>query len=207
MDDYKTIGCNGYVSMAVTAAGNANPPEPRYNSTWKVSEVFKVFKKWGRNSKLDLRLLTWKLTVLLLLFSAQRGQTIWLLALSGLIETEEGVVFKMRHQLKHNKLGEPLSVIRFAKFAADTRLCPVRCLKTYIQRTKDRRGKIDQLLILTVKPYRAVGRQTVSNWVKKMLARAGIVTAKYKAHSTRSAATSDVARKGIGQTMTNMLLK
>lgn len=199
-----TIGCNRYVSMAVTAAGNFKPPEPRYSSTWKVSDVFRVFKRWGRNSVLNLRLLTWKVTVLLLLCTAQRGQTIWLLPLSGLVETEEGVVFKMRHQLKHNKPGEPLSIIKIAKFRQDTRLCPVRCLKSYIERTKVRRGDIDQLLISTVKPYRAVGRGTVSNWVKKMLQRAGIDTGKYKAHSTRSAATSDVTKKGINM---NSLLR
>lgn len=138
-------------------------------------------------------------TVLLLLCTAKQGQTIWLLPLSGLIEIEEGVVFKMRHQLKHNRPGEPLSVIKIARFRQDTRLCLVRCLKTNITRTKVRRGQIDQLLISTVKPYRAVGRGTLSNWVKKMLGRAGIDTGKYKAHSTRSVATSDVTRKGINK--------
>lgn len=67
-----------------------------------------------------------------------------------------------------------------------------------------RKSDIDQLLISTVKPYRAVGRETVSNWVKKMLNKAGIDTGKYKAHSTRSAATSDVTRKGINM---NALLR
>lgn len=200
VDDNNTIGCNRYVSMAVTAAGNTRPPEPRYSSIWKVSDVFKVSKRWGRNSVLNLKLLTWKLTVLLLLCTAQRGQTIWLLSLSGLMETEDGVLFKMCHQLNHNKPGEPLSVIKIAKFRQDMRLCPVKCLKAFIKRTEARRGKIDQLLISTVKPYRAVGRGSVSNWVKKMLDKAGIDTGKYKAHST----TSDVTRKGINM---NALLR
>lgn len=204
VDNFNSIGCNRYVSMTVAAAGNVNPPEPRYSSTWRVADVFKVFKRWGRNSTLKFKWLTWKLTVLLLLCTAQRGQTIWLLPLSGMRETEQGVVFRMKHQLKHNKPGEPLSVIRLAKFSQDTRLCPVQCLKRYVERTKDMRGEIDQLLISTVKPYRAVGRETVSNWVKKMLGMAGVDTGKYKAHSTRSAATSDVTRKGINL---NALLK
>lgn len=170
VDDYHTIGANRYVSMVVSAAGNKNPPEPRYSLTWNVKKVFDVFKGWGRNRLLDLRLLTWKLTVLLLLCTAQRGQTIWLLPLSGMVDTEEGVLFKMKHQLKHNKPGEPLSIIKIARFPQDTRLCPVRCLKTYIKRTKERRGYIDQVLISTVKPYREVSRGTVSNWVKKLLA-------------------------------------
>lgn len=110
----------------------------------------------------------------------------------------------MKHQLKHNKPGEPLSVIKLAKFGQDTRICPIQCLKAYIGKTRERRGNIDQLLISTVKPYRAVGRGTVSNWVKKMLAKAGIDTGKFKAHSTRAAATSDVTNKGINM---NALLR
>lgn len=204
VDNYTTLGNNRYVCMAVAAAGNVKPPKLRYNSTWKVSDVFKVFKRWGRNSTLSVKLLTWKLTVLLLLCTAQRGQTIWLLPLSGLVECEGGVMFKMKHQLKHNKPGDPLSVIKVSKFPEDTRLCPIKCLRAYINKTKERRGKIDQLLISTVKPYRPVGRGTISNWVKKMLNEAGIDTGKYKAHSTRAAATSDVTKKGIN---VNALLK
>lgn len=204
VDSYNTIGANRYISMVVAAAGNAKPPEPRYSSTWNVKDVFNMFKRWGRNTHLSIKLLTWKLTVLLLLCTAQRGQTIWLLPLSGLEYTEEGVSFRMKHQLKHNKPGEPLSVIKIARFPQDTRICPIQCLKAYITKTRDRRGNVDQLLISTVKPYRAVGRSTVSNWVKKMLARAGIDTGKFKAHSTRSAATSDVTKKGINM---NALLR
>lgn len=193
----ETIGCNRYVGLVVTAAGNADPPQPRYSSTWNVRDVFRLFKCWGRNSSLKLHFLTWKLTVLLLLCTAQRGQTIWLLPLSGMEETEDGLIFKMKNMLKHNKPGDPLSVIRVAKFREDRRLCPVQCLRPYVRRTKDLRGEIDQLLISTDKPYRAVGRGTVSNWVKKLLCKAGINTGKFKPHSTRSAATSMVTRKGI----------
>lgn len=49
-----------------------------------------------------------------------------------------------------------------------------------------------------------VQRGTVSNWVKKMLPRAGIYTGKFKAHNTRSAATSNVTSMGINM---NALLK
>lgn len=121
----------------------------------------------------------------------------WLLKLSGMQYVDEGVVFAMQDLLKHNKPGDPLSIIKVAKFPEDTRLCPVQCLKAYVRKTKEIRGEINQLLISTVKPYRAIGRNTVSNWVKRMLDLAGVDTGKYKAHSTRAAATSMVTKKGI----------
>lgn len=202
--DYNTIGSNRYVGMVVAATGNSNPPQPKYSTTWNVKDVFRIFKRWGRNTLLSLQKLSWKLVVLLLLCTAQRGQTIWLLKLSGMSYVEGGVSFRMQDLLKHNKPGDPLSVIRLAKFEDDTRLCPVKCLKAYVKKTKELRGSIDQLLISTVKPYRAIGRNTVSNWVKRMLEKAGINTKKFKAHSTRSAATSMVTKKGID---VNALLK
>lgn len=195
--DYNTVGNNRYVGMVVAASGNANPPKPKYSSTWNVKDVFKVFKRWGRNTSLSLQHLSWKLTLLLLLCTAQRGQTVWLLKLSGMQYVDEGVVFAMQDLLKHNKPGDPLSIIKVAKFPEDTRLCPVQCLKAYVRKTKEIRGEINQLLISTVKPYRAIGRNTVSNWVKRMLDLAGVDTGKYKAHSTRAAATSMVTKKGI----------
>lgn len=133
----------------------------------------------------------------MLLCTAQRGQTIWLLKLSGMSESEEGISFRMSDLLKHNKPGDPLSIIKIARFREDTRVCPVQCLKAYIRKTKELRKGIDELLISTVKPYRAIGRNTVSNWVKRLLDLAGVDTGKFKAHSTRSASTSMVTKKGI----------
>lgn len=195
--DYNTVGSNRYVGMVVAATGNYNPPQPKYSSTWNVKDVFKVFKSWGRNTSLSLKYLSWKLVLLLLLCTAQRGQTIWLLKLSGMSETEDGVVFRMSDLLKHNRPGEPLSIIKIVKFKEDRRLCPVTCLRAYIRKTKELRGDINELLISTIKPYRAIGRNTVSNWVKRMLDRAGVDTGKFKAHSKRSASTSMVTKKGI----------
>lgn len=194
--DYNTVGSNRYVGMVVAATGNYNPPQPKYSSTWNV-KVFNIFRRWGRNTSLSLKCLSWKLVLLLLLCTDQRGQTIWLLKLSGMSETEDGIVFRMSDLLKHNRPGDPLSIIKVMKFKEDRRLCPVTSLNTYIRKTKELRRDINELLISTIKPYKAISRNTVSNWVKRMLDRAGVDTGKFKAHSTRSAATSMVTKKGI----------
>ena len=48
-----------------------------------------------------------------------------------------------------------------------------------------------------VKPHKPVSASTVGRWIKETLKAAGINTATYKAHSTRSASTSKAALAGI----------
>lgn len=52
------------------------------------------------------------------------------------------------------------------------------------------RGGRNQLLLSDVKPYVPVGKATISRWIKTVLARSGIDTNVYSAHSTRAASTS-----------------
>lgn len=132
---HHTIGAHPMVSLVVKGCGNLNPPQPKYDTTWDVTKVFSLFHKWGRNSKLSLLQLSQKLTVLLLLCTAQRGQTVWRMSLSGMSLMDFGIKFRMKHQLKHNKPGEPLSSIKVFEYKKDPDLCPVRCLKEYVHRT------------------------------------------------------------------------
>lgn len=193
----ETVGSDPMVSLVLRGCGNLRPPEPKYDITWDVSKVFKLLDRWGNNSDLSLLRLSKKLTILLLLCSAQRGQTIWRFHLSGLRFTDYGARFNMRHQLKHNKPGEPLSTIKIYAYQPKLNICPVNCLKEYIHRTRKIRKGEDQLLLTSVKPHEAIARNTVSSWTKKVLRAAGIDTSRYGAHSTRAAATSAALTSGI----------
>lgn len=99
----ETIRSHPMVSLVVKGCGNLNPPQPKYDITWDVSLIFKLFHQLGRNSELSLLRLSQKLTVLLLLCTAQCGQTIWYFRLLGMKYTDFGVRFHMQHQLKHKK--------------------------------------------------------------------------------------------------------
>lgn len=193
----ETIGSHPLVSLVVKGCGNINPPEPKYDTTWRVSKIFNLFRKWKSNSKLSLLELSHKLTVLLLLCTAQRGQTIWRFNLSGLKFTDYGLRCNMRHQLKHNKPGESLSSIKVYAYNEEKTLCPVRCIREYIRRTRGIRNGEDQLLISSRKPYARVARNTVSSWTKKVFRAAGIDTQVFAPHSTRAASTSAAIAQGI----------
>lgn len=49
---------------------------------------------------------------------------------------------------------------------------------------------MDQLLISYQKPHKPVSTNTIARWLKNVMAKAGIDTSVYKAHSMRAAVTS-----------------
>lgn len=192
-----TIGSDWMVGRVVKGCGNLKPPEPKYDTTWDVSKVFRLLESWGRNTDLTLLRLSKKTVILLLLCTAHRGQTVWMFKKSGLKWTDYGARFNMDCQLKHNQPGEPLSTIKVYEYPRNRNICPVHSLRAYMDRTKSLRGKINQVFITTTKPYRAVARNTISGWVKKVLSAAGIDTTRFASHSTRAASTSAALASGI----------
>lgn len=123
---------------------------------------------------MSLYRLTVKVTVLLLLLTAQRGQTVCRLNVSGLEFLEDKMVFKLHHLLKHNKPGNPLDTLIVPACPADSLLCPVRAVKRYLLATRLHRKGSDQLLLGTRPPFLPVSRDSVSRWTKNVLKWAGI---------------------------------
>ena len=79
-------------------------------------------------------------------------------------------------------------------FKDDSCLCPCAAVLAFVERTKswreERGADADPLLRAMSPPHGAVSPATVSRWIKGLLARAGVDTDKFKAHSVRGAATS-----------------
>ena len=73
-------------------------------------------------------------------------------------------------------------------FPKSPSICPILSLKTYLDRTAllyhtDARN----LFISQRKPHQSVKAQTLAQWMKNIMADAGIDTAVFKQHSTCSA--------------------
>lgn len=202
--DAMTIGKNDFVCSTVKGANEVNPSLPRYASFWDVRLVLNLFQRWGRNSRLTLYRMTVKVTVLLLLLTAQRGQTVWRLNVSGLEFLEDRIIFRLKHLLKHNKPGDPLDTLIVPSYPADKLLCPLRAVKRYLIMTKAHRGQKDQLLLSTKAPFQEVSRDSISRWTKHALGLSGVDTTRFKPHSTRGASTSKASSLGIDL---NLLLR
>ena len=111
----------------------------------------------------------------------------------------------MKVLLKHNQLGKPLDAITFFALPKNKRLCVVRTITRYLERTANVRKGNTPLLLSYIAPFCLISRATLAHWTINALSLAGIDSAKYKPHSTRGAAASEARAMGanINAIMTN----
>lgn len=192
-----TIGKHFLIKWFLKSCYEKRPPQPRYSNFWSVNKVLQWIKSIGSNANLSLKMLTYKLTILLLLVSSQRGQTILSLDISRLEKRKDAYVFRMASLLKHNYLGQPLDSLTFYPYVNDTNLCVVETLQSYLKRTQTNRNNEKQLLLSFISPFKPISRSTLARWTINVLKLSGIDISKYSAHSTRGASASHALKLGL----------
>ena len=173
---------------------NKKPALPKYNVTWDVETVIKILKSWSPIKHISLKLLTFKLVMLLALTTGQRMQSLCLIDIRNLELRTTYVKLRYGDLLKQTKPGRHLSELFIEAYKPDYRLCVVLTLSEYLERTCDLRNN-NQLFISFQKPHNAVRKCTIANWIKKVLLLAGIDMKIFTPHSTRGASTSKVSGK------------
>lgn len=183
------------VSRFMKGIHNIRPSIPRYHVTWDPDIVFTLLKTWHPVSEMDLKTLTWKVAMLLLLLSGRRGNTIVKLLHSNIQFLETEVKIAISEPTKTTKIGkhEPEIIIKSFK---DKRLCLPTILKHYCEVTS-KLSDVPQLFRSYAPPYGNITTSTLSRWVRKVMELAGVDTTRFKPHSTRSAATSKAAEKQV----------
>ena len=192
----KTVGEHHVICWFCKSCHQLRPPQPRYADFWSVDIVLVWIQTLGSNTIMTLKMLSFKVTLLLLLVSSQRGQTILNLHTDRMSCKKNAITFRMKILLKHNQLGQPLDSLTFYAYNKNKNLCVVRALTRYYQRThKVRRGRT-QLLLSYITPNAPISRASLARWTINVLTLAGVDTAKYKGHSTRGASASSAKAMG-----------
>ena len=124
------------------------PALPRYSSIWNVNVALKYLKSVAPATRLSLKELSYKVTMLLLLLSGHRLQTMKLLNIRELSYTTSSFSFQVSSNIKQTRPGTHLPRLTFKAYAADRRLCVYTYLKEYLARTEKLRGQETQLLII-----------------------------------------------------------
>ena len=135
--------------------------------------------------------------MLIALVNAARVQTLHLLSLSGLEKHRSEFILCFDGLLKQSRPGSEYSRLHLKAYPPDRRLCVYMVLKEYLKRTKLLRQSTEKLFISYVKPHKAVSRDTISQWIKVVMLRAGINTDIFTALSVRSASTSKAKMLGV----------
>ena len=143
--------------------------------------------------------------MLLALLSGKRCQTLYLLSVSCMVFKHDSCVFTIHKLLKTSQPGNHVSALTFTAYSPDSHLCPVVCLSEYVKRTSELRKGSEQLLLSFQKPYQPVSTDTISQWLKTVLAKSGIHTSVFKGHSTKvaSATATIVCRVPLSPIMEN----
>lgn len=190
------VGKHPLVSRLMKGIFQEKPPRPKYTEIWDVSIVLSYLQTLSPVDKLSLKELTFKLVVLILLVSGQRGQTVHLLNIDHMTSVNNCYTFQIVDHLKQSRPGVKNPLVELRPFE-DKTLCVVSTLKEYLTRTQSLRGSESQLFISYAKPFRKVSRETISRWVKFALTASGIDTSRFKPHSTRAASTSAASNASV----------
>ena len=171
------------------------PPKPKYCSSWNVAKVLDFLRNQEPLDKLSLKLLTFKLTVLLALTTSARAHELAALDLDFSLVMEDAWEFTIPEHVKNSRPGHPPRKFYLPSFPQDNAICVVRVLRAYTLRTGNIR-KARKLLISYIGPYDSVPSQAVSRWLAQAIHLAGIPL-EFTGHSTRSASTSAAAAAGL----------
>ena len=113
----------------------------------------------------------------------------------------EGVHFRLLSLTKKRVTGAPPKELFLASFPPNPKICPVRCLQNYEQKTAQFRhmeqGVACPLFISYIKHHKPVTSQRIAHWIKDLLGQAGVDTSVLKAHSVRGAAATAALNKGV----------
>jgi len=136
--------------------------------------------------------------VLLLLATGQRIQSIASIEYQNITETADGINIKIPKRLKTSGRNKYQPNISIPSFHNNKQLCVADAVKLYLIKTSNSRNALTNNLFMThKKPFKNASSQTLSRWVKNVLDKSGIDTKIFTAYSTRHAATSAAARKGV----------
>ena len=173
------------------------PVMPKYSTIWDVKIVFNYFRQLPSPSELTLNVLSKKLALLIGLVSGgQRCQTIHCINLKDLIFTKNKLLIPIMDKIKQTKHGKHMAPLQFKRYYNEPKLCVIKNLEAYIQKTKSLRSSTS-LFISYIKPHKPIGKERLSNWCKDILRASGINTALYTTHSSRSAASSKAKSSGM----------
>jgi hypothetical protein len=191
------VGAHPLVVRFLTGVYNLRPTRPKYVETWDVSKVLSYLKTLSPVEDLSLKMLSYKLVMLIALTQASRSQSIALLTVDNIKKNSDFFVLYYCGLLKQSRKGKVNPTVKLHMYTPDSDICVYRTLCAYLDRTQTLRGSETRLILSYVKPHGHVAPTTVSRWIKIVMKNSGIDVEKFSSHSTRSAASSKVQQCGV----------
>ena len=132
MPQNNTFGSHPLVCRFMKGVFETKPSLPRYSETWDVNIVINYLAALGPPDGLTMKVLTYKVVMLLALLSGQRRQTLHAFDINGMQLDSDKCIFTIRTLLKTSRVGHHLPPIKLLAFKPDPALCIVTHLERYI---------------------------------------------------------------------------
>ena len=114
--DDMDVGKHPLVPRLLEGAFHARPPLPRYTRTWNVQVVLNCMQQWVDTASLSLKLLSFKLVMLLCLARPSRSADLASLCIDKCQFKPQGVLFLPSELSKQSRQGKPLTDYFFVSF-------------------------------------------------------------------------------------------
>ena len=197
------LGESKLVKRITKACFNLAPPIPKYANMWNADVLMCYLAKQYPNSDLSLKDLGIKTVALISILSLSRQSSVAVLAPEFQV-VEDKIVIPLTGLEKTSRPGHVRGEVVLPAGSDYPPLSLHQCLSEYCARTEHMRAYYEKaegrrppcLFISNVKPYQSVSSSTLAKWLLSAMDNAGIDTACFKAHSTRSAGASTMRNKG-----------
>ena len=177
------VGTNLQLSEQLKCYRISRPRKKKILPQWDLAFILwslahEPFEPIEDPDKVSLEFLTWKTAFLLLLASGARRSELHSvrllgarIAVNGKYATiSPGSGFVSKNEVACGKALDPFVIRSLENYSdSDKALCPVRCLRVYIERTKGIRGIRKRLFITTQRSRKELHKNTLSGWIKKLL--------------------------------------
>ena len=180
-----SVGTDKILSKLVKGIFNSNPITQQLLPSWDLPLVLETLSKppFEPLRSVELKFLTWKTVFLIALASASRISELHALSTNQACLRQEPSGFRLLPKFnflaKKQRMRKAWSAWFIPDFrkcsrnAKDLILCPCRCLKNYLERTKSLRGDIEALFITYKKgQIKPASKDTIARWILCTIKRA-----------------------------------
>ena len=136
--------------------------------------MFTYLKTFQALENVSLKNSPFKTVTLLCLVTGQRCQTIHTIDINMIQSLSDKMRITIHKPFKTTKSGKHQAPSELLHYPKEPKLCIVKTLSHYLERTKVLRGEHSALFISFHKPHNPLSEDTIARWVKVTLNYAGI---------------------------------
>ena len=195
---YGVLSDHPLITRFIKGVFNLRPSVPRYTFTWDTDILLKFLKSLSPNNLISLKDISMKLACLLTLLAGQRIHSVHKICVTFMDFQGNVLLCHIPDLLKSTRPKHLDRTLTYKAYPTDVDLCPLNCIKEYLQRRSGLAEEgVTSLFITYGKPHHAATKDTVARWVKSAMKLAGIDTKVFGPGSCRSASNSKASAVGI----------